>query len=581
MRLISFLLIILLVYACSRKQEKTLSPDERKAFVQDSIRKVRQKNFENTKINSAEIIRQVLESRQPGERYSVLNDELYASILLPDFYVENGFKPLWIQHYDSLGKVFQMVSFIENAEFHGLDPNHYHLKAITSQLNAFQNDSTLIYNALFLSNLDLLLTDAFFALASHIYLGKVDHENPEAQWGIQSKKPVPALYNNLKKMLSGTSVALAFKRFYPPHPGYEAMVNEAKRLKDFIAGDFTVTVNMSALSIKPGDTTEYLSAIKDKLAFLGLYKPDTLSMAQVYDEKTVEAIKKLQVQYGYNADGAIGRNTLKALNMPVKECISKLYVNMERLRWMPDSLETRYLLVNIADFTLNMFQNNDTLISMRTIVGNNYRETPVFNSRITYLVFSPSWTVPPTIQRDDVIPAVIKDPGYLARKNMIVYNSNGKQVDAGTIDWKRNGMRYTIRQSPGPQNALGKVKFMFPNKHNVYLHDTPTRGLFARDERTFSSGCIRIEKPYELAKILLSDMPGWTDDKIRQAMDSKTDKTVVLKSPVGVYLYYLTAWGNSTGEIHYRTDIYNRDEDILKALKQKSQIQGLAISAVL
>jgi len=142
-------------------------------------------------------------------------------------------------------------------------------------------------------------------------------------------------------------------------------------------------------------------------------------------------------------------------------------------------------------------------------------------------------------------------------------------------------MRYTIRQSPGPQNALGKVKFMFPNKHNVYLHDTPTRGLFARDERTFSSGCIRIEKPYELAKILLSDMPGWTDDKIRQAMDSKTDKTVVLKSPVGVYLYYLTAWGNSTGEIHYRTDIYNRDEDILKALKQKSQIQGLAISAVL
>jgi murein L,D-transpeptidase YcbB/YkuD len=152
---------------------------------------------------------------------------------------------------------------------------------------------------------------------------------------------------------------------------------------------------------------------------------------------------------------------------------------------------------------------------------------------------------------------------------MKVYDSKGRLVDPANVNWSRDGMRYTIRQSPGPQNALGKVKFMFPNKHNVYLHDTPSRSLFARDERTFSSGCIRIEKPYELAGILMSEMEEWTPERIRQAMEAGIEKTVVLKNPAGVYLTYLTAWGTKKGVIHYRADIYNRDAEMLKALREK------------
>ncbi|KAF5069111.1 L,D-transpeptidase catalytic domain [anaerobic digester metagenome] len=283
----------------------------------------------------------------------------------------------------------------------------------------------------------------------------------------------------------------------------------------------------------------------------------------------LESVRKLQEQFGYNTDGAIGKNALKALNMTMEQRIDKLYVNMERLRWMPDSLEHTYIQVNIADFSLDVFREGDTLLRMRTIVGKEYRETPVFNARITYLVFSPSWTVPPTIQRNDVIPEVRRNTGYLAGKNMKVYDSKGRLVDPASVNWSRDGMRYTIRQSPGAQNALGKVKFMFPNKHNVYLHDTPSRNLFARDERTFSSGCIRIEKPYDLALILMSDMEGWTPERIRQAMDAGVERTVVLKNPAGVYLTYLTAWATKEGVIHYRSDIYNRDAEMLKALKDK------------
>jgi murein L,D-transpeptidase YcbB/YkuD len=347
------------------------------------------------------------------------------------------------------------------------------------------------------------------------------------------------------------------------------MVAEAKRLRAIESSDFQVKLDLKQ-SIKPGDSLKSVALIKDKLAFLGFYQPDTINPPNLYDEMAVEAIRELQEQFGYNMDGAIGKNTLKALNMPVEQKINQLYVNMERLRWMPDSLEKVYLMVNIADFTLNVFSGNDTLLSMRTIVGKDARETPVFNSRITYMVMSPSWHVPPTIKKQDVIPSVIKDISYLEKKQMKVIDAKGNVVDPSTVNWKRDGMKYSIKQQPGAQNSLGKVKFMFPNKHNIYLHDTPSRSLFARDERTFSSGCIRVEKPFELASLLLSDKPEWTPERIKQAMDSGVEKTIVLKDKVGVYIYYLTAWGSASGKINYRADVYNRDKVIEEALSEKS-----------
>lgn len=220
------------------------------------------------------------------------------------------------------------------------------------------------------------------------------------------------------------------------------------------------------------------------------------------------------------------------------------------------------------------------MLFMKTIVGQDFRETPVFNSQISYLVMSPSWHVPPTIKKKDVIPSVIKDINYLKKKKMLVYDASGKVVDPATINWRKDGMRYSVKQQPGAYNSLGKVKFMFPNKHNVYLHDTPSRSLFTRDERAFSSGCIRVEFPFELATLLLADMPEWTPERIRKAMDSGVERTVVLKDKVGVYIYYLTAWGNAAGKISYRTDIYNRDKVIEKAIKEKARKESSKSGAV-
>jgi murein L,D-transpeptidase YcbB/YkuD len=570
MRFIILLIFAISFFACNRNQEseKEVNGNETTTY-NDSIRFLEIKKFEAAQIETSIAIREILENRQPGERYRILDDELYSSVLLPRLYTENEFKPFWTKQLYNYESASQLIEYIENAEFHGLVPTHYHFEALKKLFESLQNDSSQVFNPLFTAHLDLLLSDAFFMLSSHLYHGKIDSESLEAQWGIQRNKPELMLDQKLRLLHNGKNIEQIFNTFYPPYSGYEKMVSEAKRLKSIQSSDFSVSMDPKTLSIKPGETSKDLPAIKKKLNYLGLYEVDSLDFSEEYDEKTVKSIQKLQALFGFNKDGNIGKNTLKALNMPVEQKLKQLYVNMERLRWLPDSLEHRYVLANIADFSLFMFEGKDTLLNMRTIVGKDYRETPVFNSKIRYLVFSPSWTVPPGIMQKDIIPAVKKNINYLSQKNMLVYDSKGKLTDPASINWKKNGMRYTVRQAPGNQNSLGKVKFMFPNKYNVYLHDTPSRELFWRDERTFSSGCIRIEKPFELSKILLSDMPEWTDEKIKQAMNSGVEKTVVLKSSVGVYLYYLTAWATENGEIHYRSDIYDRDLAVFTALGKK------------
>lgn len=561
--------LLLLSAACSNFKQGPAEPVNPALAYQDSIKRLREAMFAETRESAAVLIRTSLEDRLPDERFKALGLDLYSSVLLPRVYTERAFNLLWFSQPDSMPKVLQICDFLDGLRYHGLIPDHYHYPAIRESIEMLKNDSLLMFDEVFLAGLDMLLTDAWFIIASHLYFGKVDRESLKAEWNIRRNKPDLPLDRYLLRMLDSTSVTEGFRHFYPPHPGYEAMVVEAEKLEKLIDKDFKADITLKTASLKPGDSSSAIPAIREKLKFLGFLKPGAGDQSVVYDEEMVKAVKKLQEISGFNTDGVLGKNTLQALNIPLTDKLDQLYVNMERLRWMPDSLESTYVFVNIADFTLDVFSGNDTLLTMRTIVGRDYRETPVFNSVITYMVLSPAWTVPPTIQRNDVLPAVRKNTGYLASKNMRVYDSKGKAVDPSSVNWNRDGMKYTIRQMPGPQNSLGKVKFMFPNKYNVYLHDTPSRELFARDERTFSSGCIRVEKPFELAELLLRDMPEWTPERIRQSMNASAERTVVLKSPAGVYLFYLTAWGTSTGEVHYRKDIYNRDKETIKALREK------------
>jgi L,D-transpeptidase YcbB len=563
MRFKILLIAVFLIYSCNNTVDKK---DELLTEDTESHELILQQKFDTTLARSAILIRHFIENKEPDLPYELEGNRFYSSILLPKFYIEKSFKSVWITIYNDVSKVKEMLEFIDNLEFHGLNPTHYHQALIAEKLEELAQDSQLIFNPHFISKLDLILSDAFFITASHLYHGKVDPVSLKALWGIQRNKPELVLDEKLSEMLESESIEKYFELFYPPHPGYKFMFAEARKLNEIKSQDFKVNTDPKSTSIKRNEESAYLPQIRKKLAFLGFYTPDSVSESTQYDLQTMQAVLKLQAQFGFNTDTVLGKNAIAALNTPVEQLQRRLYVNMERLRWMPDTLEEKYIIVNIADFTLSMMSGKDTILSMRTVVGKNFRQTPVFNSVMSYLVFSPTWTVPPGIMRNDIIPAVSKNPGYLASKNMIVLDKSGNRVDPSTVNWRQNGVRYTVRQMPGLQNALGKVKFMFPNKYSVYLHDTPTRELFARDERTFSSGCIRIEKPFELAKVLLADLPKWDDEAIFKAMNSQSERTVVLKTPVGVYLYYLTAWSGPKGNIYYRNDVYSRDAEVYEAL---------------
>jgi murein L,D-transpeptidase YcbB/YkuD len=283
-------------------------------------------------------------------------------------------------------------------------------------------------------------------------------------------------------------------------------------------------------------------------------------------------IKMFQNDWGLNPDGVFGKTTLEVLNSVPGMLINKLKVNMERFRWLPLQLTEKYIIVNIANFELDLIRGTDTLISMRAIVGRECRKTPVFNDRMTYIVFNPSWTVPPTILREDVIPELLKGPEYLAKNNMKLFRNDGSELAYNEIDWSKISIDYfpyIVRQNPGPANALGRVKFMFPNSDNVYIHDTPSRGYFAREDRAISSGCIRVEKPFDLAVLLLSDTHEWLPERIRDTMQQDKEETVRLKIPVDVVLIYLTAWTDGKDRIQFRKDVYQIDEMVLEALNQK------------
>ena len=241
---------------------------------------------------------------------------------------------------------------------------------------------------------------------------------------------------------------------------------------------------------------------------------------------------------------------------------------------MPLKVTEKYIIVNIANYKLDLISGTDTLISLRVIVGKETRSTPVFNEQLSYIVFSPTWTIPNTILMDDVLPELLKGPEYLEKRNMRLLRNDGTELKYNEIDWSvitKDNFPYMVRQNPGPGNALGQVKFMFPNAYNVYIHDTPSKRYFAREERDMSSGCVRVENPFDLAVLLLSDIPEWSPPKIRTAMQQDKEQIVRLKIPVDVVLIYLTAWTDGKDRIQFRKDIYQKDEKVLAALNQKPE----------
>ena len=321
-------------------------------------------------------------------------------------------------------------------------------------------------------------------------------------------------------------------------------------------------------TLKPGMSDPRVPAIRARLMLTDGAGPPA-NDPQVYDDALVEAAKRFQARQGLESDGVIGASTIVAMNVPAQERIQSIVMAMERLRWMPEDLGKQYVIVNIAGFELRRFNGGSVEERMAVVVGKPYHRTPVFSDHIRYVEFNPYWNVPPAIALAEELPRLRSDPTGLAAQGFEIVQGN-QVIDPKSIDWSRYGgehFPFELRQRPGTNNALGRVKIMFPNAHNVYLHDSPARSLFSRNERAFSHGCIRLARPLELADQILraGGVSGWNKDRIDQVIASAKTTVVSLQEPLPVHITYLTAWVED-GVVNFRGDIYGHDAKLLAAL---------------
>ncbi len=504
--------------------------------------------------------------RTAGEtRIRVGGDWVFAVKTLPGFYELRGFEPAWLSNRRPAARARQLVEELRAADAEGMRPADYHLARLEALLAGPPEPDPARETAR-LAALDLLLTDAFLIYGAHLVNGRVRPETFEPDWFAARKEvDLPAL---LATAVNGGDVRAALRDLRPHHPGYARLVAARGRHEALVAMGGWPAVP-GGPTLKPGESGERIRVVRNRLRITGELDGPEAAEPELFDEALAEAVRRFQRRHGLDDDGAIGKQTLEAMNVTAGERLRQIELNLERWRWLPLDLGERYILVNVPDFRLEVVERGEVALEMRVIVGRVVRKTPVFSDTMRYLVLSPSWEVPPTILRKDKLPELRKDPGYAARQNMTVFQISEGQwrpVDPLEVDWATaTGANTRLRQAPGPNNALGLIKFMFPNPFNVYLHDTPSRELFARSQRDFSSGCIRIEKPLDLAKYLLHGTQ-WEESSLRSAMQSAREQTVQLPVSLPVHILYWTAWADADGSVQFRRDLYGRDPRLDRAL---------------
>jgi len=502
-----------------------------------------------------------LEIGNPRHEFSELD-----FVALRAFYAERGFAPLWVDEQGALPAARALAAFIEAIESHGLRPDDYSGADIAARLEA----STLAERA----ELEYLLSSAVVRLGGDLKSGRVDPAEVDSELHIVPRRSEPAA------LLAGAGAAVDIVA-YMNGLGPQSLSHQ--RLKEALAKYREIAARggwdgfPTGETLKPAMTDPRVPLLRRHLEIRGDLEPGSgAAEPLLFDEALVAAVKHFQYRHGLAQDGAVGKNTVAALNVPIEQRIRQIELNMERRRWMKDDLGERYVFVNMADFNLKVVDGPKTIHVARVVVGTPYHRTPVFSGEMTYLVLNPYWNVPPSIARKEILPEIKKDPGYLAKKSIKVFadwSGTGPALDPAGIHWaglSAGSFPYKLRQEPGEGNALGRVKFMFPNRFNVYLHDTPARSLFSRPVRSFSHGCIRVEHPIELAELLLRDDPAWPRSRIDQVLASGQRSIVQLKRPIPVHLTYLTAWANKDGSIHFRGDVYGRDERLAAALRRAS-----------
>ncbi|PZX55630.1 L,D-transpeptidase family protein [Algoriphagus chordae] len=511
-----------------------------------------------------------LKTNLSSEQSAVLAQSAYFEEI-QSFYADRDFLEIWLFNGKVSNAGEELLEQIENSKYDGLLPEDYNLDEIYALSTDPEKKNKKFKN---LSSdekvgLELLLTDAFFNLAHDLEKGKVNPSSLDPNWKFEEKESEVNYTALLQGIAKGSSVEKTFASLYPSSDLY-AQGREAIEELYEIQENGTLTWDFAQVdgAIKVGEKHAAIPALRKRLIFWDVLKPYEMEEPTLFDSTMFAGLQKYQESNGMNPDGVIGSLVAESLNNSPQNLIDIASINMERLRWMPKmDWDQEMVLVNIANYQLDYMNKSDTAFTAKVIVGKEYNESPTFTAPMSYIVFSPYWNIPESITNDEIIPSVQKNPDYLSQKNMEVVDGNGEVVKTSKVNLsKKEG--YRVRQKPGGDNSLGLVKFMFPNEYNIYIHDTPARSLFNRETRALSHGCIRIQNPDQFAKILLDDK-SWDDEKIQEAMNQENEKVVELDRKIPVVLVYMTFWADKDGKANFRSDVYQRDQALLKALRSK------------
>jgi murein L,D-transpeptidase YcbB/YkuD len=455
-------------------------------------------------------------------------DVAYPNIVYA-FYEKRGFLPAWANPHTA----GELRRALKDSEADGLDPRDYNLLVLESLAAGIEG------NPATMAAYEILHTDALLRIADHLTFGKVDAASFDAHWNY-TRRPI------------GIDVPKRIEHAIASDDLYGAI----EKLKP------TRVPVLQGKPIEPDTHDERVLALRTDLAISGDLDPFQVTDSDLYDAPLQAAVRQFQDRMGLVPDGRIGARTITELNVPFDERISQLRVNLDRARVLLHDLPHEFVVVNIAAYSVYLVRGQEVVWNARAQVGKTYRQTPMFRSDINYLVFNPTWTVPPGIIKNDILPDARRDPASITRRGLKVLNASGAEVDPASVDWskyKSGNIPYTLRQDAGPKNALGRVKIMFPNSYSVYLHDTPSLSKFDEVDRAFSSGCVRVERPLELAERLLANPAQWNSASISQAIDAGHTVNVTLPAKMPVLLAYWTAWVDPQGRVNFRRDVYGQD----------------------